>query len=302
MKHRNPILSAFLAMVLAGCVVIQATGNASKTPVKRPAFVGIAHIALKVSDLSAARDFYTRVLGFQEAFTIGSGELTAVCFKVNDHQYIEVSPTLKDKTGDRLSHIAYETTDAQRLRDYLASRGIAVVDKLRRGSDRNLSFMVQDPDGHNVEFVQYLPGSLHSRNFGKFLADTRISDHIVHVGVTVKDHDLAEHFYKDILDFGSIGSRGAGGDHVAVPMPEGSGRLEYMFNLRKDLIAIMNHVALSVPNMEEATRVLLERGMKYNEEFNDRRQASRFLNLLDPDGTRIELDAVPRPSSPALPR
>ena len=52
--------------------------------------------------------------------------------------------------------------------------------------------MIQDPDGHNVEFVQYLPGSLHSNNFGKFLPDTRISTHMIHVGVTVADREAAD--------------------------------------------------------------------------------------------------------------
>jgi len=33
-------------------------------------------------------------------------------FKVNDHQYIEVEPTLKQENEDRLSHIAFETSEA----------------------------------------------------------------------------------------------------------------------------------------------------------------------------------------------
>ena len=45
--------------------------------------------------------------------------------------------------------------------------------------------MIKDPDGHNVEFVQYLPGSLHSRNFGKFLPNTRRIDVINHSLVNV---------------------------------------------------------------------------------------------------------------------
>ena len=107
-------------------------------------------------------------------------------FKVNDHQYIEVFPELKSETEDRLSHIAFETTDAVQLRDYLASKGVRCR-RIHPGADGNLSFMLKDPDGHNVEFVQYMPGSLHCKNFGKILPATRISDHMIHVGVTVQD-------------------------------------------------------------------------------------------------------------------
>ncbi|MGH9613947.1 MAG: VOC family protein, partial [Bryobacteraceae bacterium] len=155
----------------------------------RPPILGVAHIALKTNDLAAARGFYGHVLGFQEPFTVDkpTGGLMLTYFKVNDHQYIEIFPTLKSETEDRLSHIAFETTDAQQLRDYLASRGVKVPETLRPGLDGNLSFMIQDPDGHSVEFVQYLPGSLHSRNFGKFLPDTRISNRMIHVGITVQD-------------------------------------------------------------------------------------------------------------------
>ena len=169
----------------------------------RPPIVGVAHIGLKVSDLAASREFYGHVLGYAEAFKLDKpdGSLMLVYFKVNDHQYIELFPTLKSPTEDRLSHIAFETTDARALRDYLAARGVPVPDRLKPGLDGDLSFMVTDPDGHRVEFMQYMPGSLHTRNFGKFLPAARISDHIQHVGITVKDQAAADKFYKDILGF-----------------------------------------------------------------------------------------------------
>ena len=76
-----------------------------------------------------------------------------------------------------------------------------VPDSLKTGLDGNISFMIKDPDGHDVEFVQYMPGSLHAKNFGKFMPATRISDRIIHVGATVKDRAAADHLYKDILGF-----------------------------------------------------------------------------------------------------
>src|SRR6266699_234848 len=171
--------------------------------VHRPRILGVAHIGLKTDDLAAARKFYGDVLGFQEPFTVDkpTGGLMLTYFKVNDHQYIEVFPELKSATEDRLSHIAFLTTDAQKLRDYLASRRVVVPATLHPGLDGNLSFMVKDPDGHSVEFVEYRPGSLHSLNFTKFLPEARISTRIIHVGVTVRDRAVADGFYKDILGF-----------------------------------------------------------------------------------------------------
>src|ERR1035438_3563718 len=134
-----------------------ATANAQTAAVARPPIVGVGHIALKTDDLAAARNFYGRDLVFAEPFSLDkpAGGMLLTYFKVNDHQYIQIFPELKDPAEDRLSHICFETTDARKLRDYLASRGVAVPDSLKPGADGNYSFTVKDPDGHNVEFMEY---------------------------------------------------------------------------------------------------------------------------------------------------
>src|SRR5580700_2702720 len=106
MPCRSPIISAALASAFAAALSAQ-------TNVNRPPIVGVAHIGLKTNDLAAARNFYGRDLGFQEPFALekATGGLMLTYFKVNDHQYIEVFPELKDESEDRLSHIAFETTD-----------------------------------------------------------------------------------------------------------------------------------------------------------------------------------------------
>src|ERR1700730_8861702 len=120
MSYRKFIPAALLAFV--------ASFSAAQTPVKRPAIIGVAHIGLKTDDLAAARNFHGHYLGYQEPFTLDkpSGGLMLTYFKVNDHQYIEIFPELKSETEDRLSHIAFETTNIQQLRDYLDSNGVKV--------------------------------------------------------------------------------------------------------------------------------------------------------------------------------
>jgi len=292
MNYSRLLCSAVLATVLS----FSARAQSGEGAVKRPDIIGVAHIGLKTGDLAAARNFYGRDLGFAEAFSLDkpSGGLMLVYFKVNDHQYIEVFPELKSAAEDRLSHIAFETTNAAQLRDYLASRGVKVPAALKPGLDGNLSFMIKDPDGHNVEFVQYMPGSLHSRNFGKFLADTRISDHMIHVGVTVADRDAADRLYRDILGFHETwhgGMKDDRTDWVDMRVGEGTDWVEYMLNVHDPspkTLGVMHHLALGVPSVKAGYQTLLDRGM-HIEQPKVGRDGKWQLNLYDPDLTRSEL-------------
>src|SRR5579871_6007343 len=125
------------------CAALAVTSVAIAGAQERPPIVGVAHIGLKTSDMANDRNFYGHILGFQEPFTLDkeSGGLMLTYFKVNDHQYIEVFPELKDPAEDRLSHIAFETTNIQQLRDYLAAKGVKVPDKPANGRDGNLNMM-----------------------------------------------------------------------------------------------------------------------------------------------------------------
>jgi len=266
-------------------------------PPARPPIPGVAHIGLRTDDLAAARNFYGHALGFEEPFTLDkpTGGLLLTYFKVNDHQYIEVFPELKSADQDRLSHIAFETTNAQQLRDYLASRGVKVPDTLRTGRDGNVSFTIQDPDGHTVEFVQYMPGSLHTTNFGKFLGSNRVSDHIIHVGVTVQDRAAADAFYKDILGFEETwhgGRTDTSVDWVDMRVPEGDDWLEYMLNVHNPspkTLGVMHHFGLGVTSVDAAYKRLLDRGVTPGEKPKIGRDGKWQLNLYDPNLTRVEL-------------
>jgi catechol 2,3-dioxygenase-like lactoylglutathione lyase family enzyme len=267
-----------------------------KPEARRPPILGVAHIGLKTADLAKSRAFYGQVLGFQEPFTVNkpAGGLMLTYFKVNDHQYIEVFPELKGPAEDRLSHVAFETTDAQALRDYLASRAVAVPQTLKPGLDGNLSFMVKDPDGHSVEFVEYVRGSLHQRNFTKFESPMRIAKHIIHVGVTVQDRAAADRFYRDILGFHQTWQGGMTDDRtdwVDMRVPDGADWLEYMLNVHNPSprsLGVMHHLALGVPSCSEADKTVTERGYK-TEGPKIGRDGKWQLNLYDPDLTRVEL-------------
>ena len=296
MKERSALGLVVLAGWFLGTVC--APLAFAQAAVKRPAIVGVAHIALKTDDLAAARNFYTHILGFEEPFNLlnspGPGD-PLTFFKVNDHQYIEIFPTLKAADEDRLSHIAFETADAEQLRVYLASKGVKVPDKLEARRDRNLGFHVADPEGHDVEFVQYVEGSLHRQQFGKFLPATRVSQRIIHVGFIVNDRDAEDRFYRDILGFKSFwhgGMKDDRTDWVDMRVPEGTDWLEYMLNVKNPDVhtrGVMHHLALGVPDIQAGYKAAVERGYKSDEKPKIGRDGKWQFNLYDPNFTRVEM-------------
>ena len=285
----------------------------------RPRTLGIAHMAVYVSDLAKARTFYKDFLGFdEEPFTLkkSDGSERIVFIKINDQQYLELFDEAPKNDG-RLNHISIYTDDADRMRAYLASRGVKVPDLVGKGQTGNKNFNVKDPDDHTVEIVEYQPDSWTSRESGKHMPDSRIATHIMHVGFLVDDLDKSIEFYGGILGFKETwrgGSSLAVLSWVNLRVPDGDDYLEFMLYSQlpaPDQRGTKNHVSLMVPDAEKAVDQLkaraahgvYDREIKVQVGVNRKRQ----VNLYDPDGTRVELmepvtvDGKPAPSSTAPP-
>jgi len=270
----------------------------------RPPIVGVAHISLRTDNLDAAKNFYGKVLGYQEAFQKEKKGASAkfTFFKVNDHQYIQVLPELSGPEQDRLIEMAFETSDAKKLRDYLAGKGVAVPAKVAKDVNGNMSFTIRDPDGYTLEFVQYLKGSMHGKQFGKLMPKTRVSERMIHVGMIVKDRTAAEKLYRDVLGFKLQwygGSRDDRTDWVSMRVPEGTDWIEFMLNVNNPSTrtrGVMNHLALGVPSVETGHKTVTDRGMT-TEPPKIGRDGKWQLNLYDPNQTRAEL-MEPKPVQP----
>ncbi|HSU31936.1 MAG TPA: VOC family protein [Bryobacteraceae bacterium] len=297
-KLRVSIMACLIAAM--GSFLLVRTNPAAQaqtgaSAVERPPIIGLAHVGFFVSDIGKADEFYGHALGYQH-FSLDkpTGGLMLNYYKINDHQYVEIYPGLKGDQ-DRLSHVAFETTDARKLRDYLASKGVKVPEHLKPGLDKNISFMIDDPEGRKIEFVQYMPGSLHRSKFGTLLPTTRVSDHMIHAGFVVHDRAAEDHLYKDILGFKVMWYGGMKDDEVNwvdMRVPNGSDWLEYMLRVNNPspkTRGVMNHFALGVNQIQPAYHSILDRGYKPPQPPKIGRDGKWQLNLYDPDLTRVEL-------------
>jgi len=304
--------------ILFGLAIIAMMFLVVTTRPARPQIMGLSHIALYVHDLGASRGFYTNFLRYQEPYwlpnTNGGVQLTFI--KINDRQFVELFTEKPGMTNsDRLYHIAIETDNAEAMRRYLEASDIKVPAHVPKGRIGNLNFNVWDPDGHQVEIVQYMPDGWTEREHGKFVRDDRISAHLRHVGIIVTNLEASKKFYCDVLGFHETwrGSRNTNQlAWVNLRVPDGDDYIELMLYTEPpppDKRGTAHHMSLEVPDIEQAKAALEARNVNTNYArpmqvqtgVNRRRQ----MNLFDPDGTRVELmepktvDGKPAPPSTA---
>ncbi|MBS1787722.1 MAG: VOC family protein [Acidobacteria bacterium] len=300
------LLFAFLLLGLIGWQSARPT---------RPKLLGVAHMALSVSDVEKTRGFYKDFLGFEEPYDLKNpdGSLAMTFIKVNDQQYVELFPGYK-AGEDRLRHISFYTDNAEQLRQYLKAKGVAVPDKVNKVRIGNTSFNAQDPEGHTVEFTQYEPAGWTMREHGKFIGKQRISARIMHLGIIIGDVPAAMSFYHDTLGFTEFWRGNARGTDtvswINMRLPDSPDYIEFMLYANKPAPGArtsQHHICLEVPDIQKAlaqleaspARKQYTRPLEIRTGVNQRRQ----LNLFDPDGTRIELmephtvDGNPPPSS-----
>jgi catechol 2,3-dioxygenase-like lactoylglutathione lyase family enzyme len=314
---KHPITWKAVRFCLCPILLVTATGW-GQAPA-RPRIVGLSHIALFAHDFEKSRAYYGQVLGFEEPYSLKNpdGSWIMAFFKINDHQYIELSPELAPAT-DRLNHISIETDNIVAMRNYLASRGITVPKELPHNRIGNVSFNIMDPAGHKVEIVQYLPEGKTVKAYGQFLGAKRASTHMTHVGLVVTKLDPEYKFYRDILGFKETwrgSSTGKVLSWINLKVPDGDDYVEFM--LSKDEPAptqrgVQHHLCLRVPDVNAAladlrTRPALQQGYNHPFETHVGINRKRISNFFDPDGTRAELmepttiDGTPTPPSSAPP-
>ena len=258
----------------------------------RPALVGLDHVAFKISDADAAQRFYGELLGYPVVQPRMAGAPLLV--RVNKRQAIVLEPGLPPDVDDRLSHIAFATSDLSALKTYLDARGVATSGPESRICGR-VGLRATDPDGNVVEFVQEdvivaaAPASPY----------VPMSTRLYHTGVAVRDEAKAHTFYREVLGLEEIwrgGGDPARTSWVNMRVPDGTDYVEYMLNDKpptREQLGSQHHACLLVPDIQAAWESVRARTPAAARAGLQRPRIGRNnkwqLNLFDRDGTRVEL-------------
>jgi predicted enzyme related to lactoylglutathione lyase len=216
-------LSACLVFLTAAVLVSSSVPKSvAQAQTQMPELSGIAHAAVRVSDLARSTDFYEK-LGFEEAFAMNQGETPTEAFlKVNDRQFIELYPQRQPSEPIGFMHVCFESQDIEGLNRFYLSHGLSPI-PVRRAGAGNLLFTMQGPEKQNIEYTQYMPGSRHSIDRGMHLGANRISDEIMAVGIEMQDPGAARKFYEKQLGFGANLDLGPG--QIWLRLPGQSGQM-----------------------------------------------------------------------------
>lgn len=132
----------------------------------------LAHINFVTNDLSRIIDFYVNKLGMQVRFTLDNdqGQPFGYYFGCGNTTFLEFfdqamaaevwGGKVEELTnGTRYRHFCLEVTGLDAYCNTLKGRGVAVTEPTT-GMDHSRQAWITDPDGNQIELMEYRPGSL----------------------------------------------------------------------------------------------------------------------------------------------
>ena len=242
------------------------------------ALSGIAHAAFRVTDIAKTSDFYQR-LGFVQAFAFSKDGKTAQAFiKINDRQFIELYPLTSRDPATGFMHLCFEASDLVSLNAAYRERGLSPT-KVLKAHAGNLLFTMVGPEDQNIEYTQYLPGSLHSEDRSKHLGKHRLSSRLLSVTLKMHDTAMARAFYVDKLAF----HPGTKDDRNSLLLPGDSGET---IELKSFDDHALPDLVFRVDHIRHVAKDLKSRGF-------DVKITATGDYIVDPDGTIIEFSSGP---------
>jgi catechol 2,3-dioxygenase-like lactoylglutathione lyase family enzyme len=275
-------LATLILVMLAACAFSQ--GQTAP----RPHILGIDHVSFYTTAPDGVNKLYADVLGLASAAPVESGGTVRYMIGA---QWVGYSAAPDSKATDRMDHVAFTTDNIVALRRYLAAQGIQAP-QIQGRSDHSVFFVVNDPEGHRIEFVERGQGEV------AHPPASAVSHHMIHTGFVVYHREAEDHFYRDILGFRPYwhgGMKDGDTDWVALQVPDGTDWLEYMLNqpaqMDLQLTGVMNHISLGVADMKKTQATMEAHGWKSHgdEQAEIGKDGKWQLDVFDPDLSRVEL-------------
>ena len=150
-----------LVLFAAGTLVGVAVTAVAQSQTPNHGIVDMNHVGLSVPDLDKAVEFYTKTMGFPEAFRLknASGQVQLVYVQISQNTFVELQPANAQRPPG-ITHFGLHVENMAAATAMFRQRGAAVGETTVSGTKAILSNIV-DPNGVRMELAELPPGSLH---------------------------------------------------------------------------------------------------------------------------------------------
>ena len=154
---RTPMRVAFV--FLLGLVIGASIRGSAAQDVRLSGMNGINHLAFVTPKYDEMMAFYTKTLGFPEAFTNrnASGQPSLTYLQVSRNTFIELMPAGAGRAAG-FGHFGLHVENVEEVATRLRERGLTVGAPRTIGSG-SLTVAVTDPDGNRLEISELPPGA-----------------------------------------------------------------------------------------------------------------------------------------------
>jgi catechol 2,3-dioxygenase-like lactoylglutathione lyase family enzyme len=158
-------IALFVAGTVFGLAVTAFAQNEHSSPNK--GVVGLNHVGMNVPDLDKAVEYYTKTLGFPEAFrqTNAQGQVQLVYVQISQNTFLELQPANGRPLG--VSHFGLVVDNMKDAVAMFKGRGAEVGDINVSGTKAILS-NIMAPNGIRIELAELAPDSLHRQAMNRW--------------------------------------------------------------------------------------------------------------------------------------
>jgi len=148
----------FLAGILVGLAVHTAVAQSQNRGI-----VGLNHVGISVPNLDKAVEYYSKTLGFPEAFRNldDKGRPALVYVQISRDTFLELQPATADRPAG-LSHFGVVVENMGAATAMFKQRG-ANVAEIRVSGTKAILSNITDPNGVRMELLELPPESEHRK-------------------------------------------------------------------------------------------------------------------------------------------
>jgi catechol 2,3-dioxygenase-like lactoylglutathione lyase family enzyme len=149
-------IGLFLAGIAFGVFMMQSSSaqEGAGTGLK------LNHVGISVKDLDESVNYYTKTMGFREAFTVRNpaGKVAFTYLQISRDTFLELFQSTPERPVG-ITHFGLEAADAKATVARLHQAGATVPDAAVNGT-KVIMTALNDPNGIRVEISEFPPDSL----------------------------------------------------------------------------------------------------------------------------------------------